>query len=179
MDTHLGDDAYDMAGQMEDYAEEGQEQAAESTAEPAPPRPPPAEAPTATAKPDTVAGDLSQDIDDTGTMVLRNSTTSDPDIHLSSDQVVDILRELTPEDRRNWAAAQEQITVRSTLKYRGGKSAAIVNGNVIEPGGIVSVIISEEQHAYRLVSVGSDEVYWTPIQADGSADRRKLLRMTF
>lgn len=176
MDTPLGDDAYDMARQMEDSAEEAQEQAAEAVPDSAPAmRPPPAAATT----PDSVAGDPSLNADDTGTMVLRNRATADPDIHLSSDQVVDILRDLTPEDRRTWAAAQEQLTVRSTLKYRNGKSAAIVNGHVVEPGGIVSVTIAEELHAYQLVSVGSDEVYWTPVRADGSADQRKLLRTTF
>ncbi len=101
----------------------------------------------------------------------------DPGVKLDGNQVTEALKRMTPEERSRWSAARSQITVRSVMKLSMGTSAAFINDQLKVPGDTIVVNTNGIDCPYQVVSIQQYEVYFCPYGANGSPDRRKLVRL--
>lgn len=118
---------------------------------------------------------------DSGTSVEVNASRAevtlmdvwrDPGLQLSYEQLSK-LRSRVPKPLRNqWFEDKHKIEIRSVMKYNDGRSAAIINGQLMQPGGQITFDTGE---TYRLVSINAKESFWMAQYNDGESTSKHLL----
>jgi len=116
--------------------------------------------------------------DESRFLSLKGPSLDDPNPRISSDTIMHTLKDMTSEEREKWMNARHSINVEASLKLKN-RSVAVVNGNLVEPGDIVTIPGEGTNYTFRLISVGPYEMYWAPILGNGNSAQSKILRMSW
>lgn len=116
--------------------------------------------------------------DESRFLSLKGPSLDGPNPSISSDTIMQTLKDMTSEEREKWMNARHSINVEASLKLKN-RSVAVVNGKLVEPGDIVTIPGEGTNYTFRLMSVGPYEMYWAPILGNGNSDQSKILRMSW
>jgi hypothetical protein len=76
---------------------------------------------------------------------------------------VDPLMALTAPQRSAWNRSQTGLVVTAVMSFSGGNAMAIVNGEMVHTGDIVSVASEGQTFPWRLAAFAHNSVIWEPV----------------
>ena len=101
-----------------------------------------------------------------------HDTWKDPNLRFTPDQLAKLLDSIPKGLRRRWNEARKRIEIRSVMKYKDGRSAAVINGKLMQPGGQLTF---ENGESYRLISINDRESFWMTQYREGETTTKHLL----
>jgi hypothetical protein len=89
---------------------------------------------------------------------------------------IDPLLALDALQRAAWNRSQTGLVVSAVMAFSGGNAMAIVNGEMIHTGDIVSVTSEGQDFPWRLATLNGHVVVWEPVVNTQNGDESTLIR---
>ena len=99
-------------------------------------------------------------------------------MELSTGDVGIALAGLTRRERYKWREARKKVVVEASLTSNG-RSMAVVNGKLVEPGEVIIITEGGTNFVFQLYAVSNFDSYWLPVDANEKSEVQKLLRMSW
>ena len=89
---------------------------------------------------------------------------------------IDPLLALSAPLRTAWNKSQTGLVVTAVMAFSGGNAMAIVNGEMVYTGSVVSVISEGRAFTWRLATLNAHGVIWEPVVGRQSENKSSLVR---